>query len=263
MGILNVTPDSFYDGGRYLDPGAAAERAAQLCEEGAHLLDLGAESTRPGAAPVSAREQCARLAPVLRRLAPSLPIPISIDTSDAEVATLALELGAEVINDVSAWQLDPRMAAVVAREGAGAVLMHMAGTPRTMQLAPRYDDVVLEVTELLARYLLAAEAAGVARECLAVDPGIGFGKRAQDNVALIHGCGALAALGAPVIIGPSRKSFIGRMLNLPAEERLEGTLAAVVAAVFAGAHVLRVHDVRAASRAARTAWQMAVGMPGE
>jgi dihydropteroate synthase len=256
MGIVNVTPDSFSEGaeaGRYLDPAAACQRARALAAEGADLVDVGAESTRPGARPVGEAEELARLLPVLERLCADPPCPVSVDTSKPAVAEAALALGAHAVNDVTGLLAGPALAEVCARRGAGLVLVHLRGTPATMQDDPRYDDVVGEVRAALARQVEVAEAAGVAPDALCVDPGIGFGKTPAHSLALLKHAGAFAALGKPVMVGPSRKSVIGAVLDLPPSARLEGTLAACTAAILAGAHVLRVHDVRAAWRAARVA----------
>jgi len=252
MGVVNLTPDSFSDGGRFLEPGAAIAQARRLLAEGADLLDLGAESTRPGAAPVPAAEQVRRLEPVLRALVSGADPCLSVDTASAEVAARALELGARVVNDVSALR-DPTMAGVVARSGAGLVLMHMRGDPATMQQDPRYEDVAREVRDHLAHRLEAATRAGVAAECVALDPGIGFGKTVRHNFELLARLGELGAPGRPVLVGVSRKSFIGRTLDLPVDQRLEGGLAAAAVAVFLGARVVRTHDVAATVRAVRVA----------
>jgi dihydropteroate synthase len=252
MGVVNVTPDSFSDGGRFFEPGAAVAQARRLAAEGASLIDLGAESTRPGAPPVAPAEQIRRLAPVIDVLATDRAIRISVDTASAEVAAHALGLGASVVNDVSALS-DPGMAGVVARHRAGLVLMHMAGTPATMQADPRYEDVAREVRDHLAARLEAAVAAGVPRECVALDPGIGFGKTVRHNLELLARLEELAALGRPVLVGASRKSFLGKTLDLPVDQRLEGGLAAGAVAVFLGARVVRTHDVAATVRAVRLA----------
>jgi dihydropteroate synthase len=252
MGVVNVTPDSFSDGGRYFAPGAAVAHARRLLAEGADLLDLGAESTRPGAAPVSAAEQIRRLAPVLEALAGEPDACVAVDTADARVAECALGRGARVVNDVTALA-DPAMAPLVAATGAGVVLMHMAGTPATMQRDPRYDDVVGEVGAHLAGRLAAATGAGIAAEAVALDPGIGFGKTAAHNLELLARLGELAGTGRPVLVGVSRKSFLGGVLGLPVDQRLEGGLAAAAVAVFLGARVVRTHDVAATVRAVRIA----------
>lgn len=253
MGIVNVTPDSFADGGRFLEPKAAVAHARTLAAEGADLLDVGAESTRPGARPVSAAEEQDRLLPVLERLLKEPPCPISVDTSRPEVAEAALALGAHMVNDVTGLAAGPELARACVRYGAALCLVHMQGTPATMQREPRYDDLLGEVRARLAGAVAAAEAAGVAPDAICVDPGIGFGKTVAHNLTLLKRLGALCPLGKPVLVGPSRKSFIGALLGVPPAERLEGTLAACVVATQAGAHILRVHDVLAVRRAVRVA----------
>jgi dihydropteroate synthase len=254
MGIVNVTPDSFADGGRYLEPAAAVRQARALAAEGADLIDVGAESTRPGSPGVPAAEERARLLPVLERLLDDPPCPVSVDTSKPDVAEAALGLGAHMINDVTALAAGPELARLCAAHGAGLAVMHMKGTPRTMQADPRYDDLLAEVRDGLAAAVAAAEVAGVARESICVDPGIGFGKTVDHNLTLIKRLDAFRALGKPILVGPSRKSFIGALLDrVPPAERLEGTLAACVMAVVAGAHIVRVHDVAAVRRAVRVA----------
>jgi dihydropteroate synthase len=255
MGIVNVTPDSFSDAGRYLDPGAAVARCHELLAEGADLLDLGGESTRPGSAAVSADEQWRRLEPVLTRVADERPeAAISVDTRSADVAARALAAGARIVNDVSALA-DPAMAGAVARAGAGLVLMHMRGTPETMQRDTGYADVTTEVASYLRERIDAAAAAGVARECIAVDPGIGFAKSAQGSLELLARIPQLAALGRPVLVGASRKSFLARLTGDegPPVERVPASLAAATVAVWQGAHILRVHDVPATVRAMKLA----------
>jgi len=253
MGIVNVTPDSFSDGGRYLDPGAAIARCRELAAEGADLLDLGAESTRPGSASVPPEEQWRRLEPVLAGLA-CVPVTRSVDTRCAAVAERALSAGCRVVNDVSALS-DPAMAGVAARAGAGLVLMHMRGTPETMQRETAYADVVAEVAGYLHERMAVAEAAGVARECLAIDPGIGFGKSAQGSLELLARIPELTALGRPVLVGASRKSFLARITGDEGEpaERVPASLAAAAVATWQGAHILRVHDVAATLRAVKLA----------
>jgi len=250
MGILNVTPDSFSDGGRFLSPDAAVKRALIMEKEGADIIDVGGESSRPGAEPVPVEEELRRVIPVLERLRGKLRIPISIDTTKAEVAEAALRAGASIVNDTSALRFDPAMASVVAEFGAGLVLMHMLGTPKTMQQAPHYEDVVREVRDFLAERALYAQSQGIPREAIAVDPGIGFGKTVEHNLELLRRLPELVEFGFPVLVGPSRKSFIGAILGLGVEERLEGTLAACAVAVVRGADILRVHDVREVRRAA-------------
>jgi len=242
MGILNVTPDSFYDGGRFDDPGAALARAAELVEAGADLIDVGGESTRPGASAVSAEEEARRVLPVIDRVARELDVAISIDTMKAAIAALALDRGAHVVNDVSALA-DPAMPGVVASSGAGVVLMHMRGDPRTMQDAPRYANVVEEVRSFLLVRAEAALAAGIGAERIVVDPGIGFGKTFDHNWSLIARLEEIVTLPYPVAVGVSRKAFLGALLGgAPAAERQAPTLAASVAAVLHGASIVRLHE---------------------
>jgi dihydropteroate synthase len=255
MGVVNVTPDSFSDGGVNFDPDDAIASARRMAEEGAAIVDVGGESTRPGSKGVSAEEELRRVVPVLERLE---GVPVSIDTSKAEVARRALELGAELVNDVTALRGDPDLAAVVAESDAYLCLMHMQGEPRTMQADPRYDDVVSEVAAFLEERLRAAVEAGIAEERICLDPGIGFGKTVEHNFELIRRLDELTALGRPVVIGFSRKSSLGKLLGDP--EATTGSVAASVGAAVAayerGATILRVHDVRehvealAAARAA-------------
>ena len=258
MGILNVTPDSFSDGGRYLRPEAAVEHGARMIAEGADIVDVGGESTRPGAEPVSAQQELARVRPVIEALAAAHPgACISIDTSKASVARAALEAGASLINDVSALRADADMAALVAASGAECCLMHMLGEPRTMQRDPRYTDVVDEVKAFLHERLAFAVGAGVREEQVLLDPGIGFGKTVAHNLELLRRLGELRALGRPLVIGTSRKSFLGRIaaashgLEEPVgvQQRLPGTLASNVLALERGASVFRVHDVAPAREA--------------
>ncbi len=248
MGVLNVTPDSFSDGGRHLDPDDAARRAEAMAEAGADLVDVGGESTRPGAEPVEAALEWERIGPVLERIE-GLDLPVSVDTTDGEVAERALEAGAAVLNDVSGLRFSPRIADLAAEAGAGLVLMHMRGDPRTMQADTSYGDLVGEVRSFLAGALQEAFARGCAPEQVALDPGIGFGKDAPGSLQLVARAGDFAVRGRPVLVGPSRKSFIGEVLDLPVDERLEGTLAACVLALARGARIFRVHDVREARRA--------------
>jgi len=251
MGVLNITPDSFSDGGRYDQLESALVRARQMAAEGADIIDVGGESTRPGARPVELKEELRRVIPVVERLCDELSIPVSIDTYKSDVARRALRAGASIVNDISALRFDPKMPALIARTGAGLVLMHMKGTPRSMQRKPRYDDVVSEIYRFLAERIDRAVEAGIAREQLVVDPGIGFGKRLKDNLLLIDRLSEFLGLGLPVLVGVSRKSFIGQILDLPVEDRLEGTAAALSVAVSRGAALLRVHDVRQMVRVAR------------
>jgi dihydropteroate synthase len=251
MGIVNVTPDSFSDGGAFFDPAAAIAHGLALAAEGADILDVGGESTRPGAAPVSEQEELRRVVPVVRELAARSGVPVSIDTTKAAVAAAALAAGASVVNDVSALRLDPALGALVARSGAALIIMHMQGTPRTMQQAPHYDDLLGEVIAGLAAGIDRAAAAGVDPERIVVDPGIGFGKTLEHNLELLDRVGELAALGRAILVGPSRKAFIGRLLDAPPAERVEGTIAACCCAAARGAHLVRVHDVAAVRRALR------------
>jgi dihydropteroate synthase len=255
MGIVNVTPDSFSDGGSFLDSGRAIEHALELHAQGADILDVGGESTRPGAEPVSAEQERDRVLPVLEGLTRAAwptdrPAPtVSIDTSKASVASAAIAAGARIVNDVSALRGDPAMAGVVADSGVEVCLMHMLGEPRTMQLRPRYDDVVDDVRAFLEERVAFAVAAGVSEQSIMIDPGIGFGKTVEHNLALLARLHELTALGRPVVVGTSRKSFIGRLQAdaagepAPAHERLAGTIATNVLALVQGASVFRVHDV--------------------
>lgn len=252
MGVVNVTPDSFSDGGRHPTEGTAAAHGLELLRQGADILDVGGESTRPGAEAVEAAEEARRVVPAVRRLVEAGAL-VSVDTSKASVAREALAAGAHAVNDVTAAR-DPDMLGVVAEARAGIVLMHMKGEPRTMQQAPHYDDVVKEVASFLLERARAAERAGIARDRIAIDPGIGFGKALEHNLALLRAVPDLKRLGYPVMVGASRKQFIGRLTaeggHVPSpQDRLEGTLAAHLVARQGGADILRVHDVRAHRRA--------------
>lgn len=251
VAVLNITPDSFSDGGRFLDAETAIDQAMRMVEEGADILELGGESTRPGAAPVPVEEELRRIVPVLRDLRPKLSIPVSVDTYKPEVARIALEEGADIINDVYGVRGEGHLAAVVAEQRAGLVIMHMKGTPQDMQIEPRYDDVVGEVSDFLAERITFAERAGVHPQSIIVDPGLGFGKRSQDNLALLRHLGELHRLGKPIMIGPSRKSLVGDVLKLPVEERQHGTAACVAAAVLQGAAFVRVHEIRPCAQLVR------------
>lgn len=250
MGILNVTPDSFSDGGRFSNPRRAAARALQMQKEGADLIDIGGESTRPGARPVPAREELRRILPVIERLSGKLRIPLSVDTSKAVVAEQALRAGASLVNDVTALR-DPRMAQVVARAGVPVILMHTRGTPRTMRRLASYRRLLPEVLQELRASIRKARAAGIRRDRILIDPGIGFAKDAAASVELLRDLRRFKALGFPVVVGPSRKSFIGHLLGDPSEGRLFGTAAAVALAVGQGADIVRVHDVRAMRQVVR------------
>jgi dihydropteroate synthase len=253
MGILNVTPDSFSDGGRFLDRAAAVAHATRMVDDGADILDVGGESTRPGSNAVSVDEELERVRPVIERLAELHPaIPISIDTRKASVAAEALAAGAAIVNDVSGGA-DPDMFDMVKERDAAVVLMHMRGDPKTMQEAPRYDDVVGEVHEYLRQRIEAAELAGIDPERIAIDPGIGFGKDLEHNLELMRRVDVLLDLRRPVLVGPSRKRFLGTILDVPEDDRVEGTIGAVVWLVSRGAHLARVHDVKEIVRAVRVA----------
>jgi len=261
VGVVNVTPDSFSDGGRSLDPGAACERAHAMAAEGAALVEVGGESSRPGARPVPADEESRRILPVVRRLVRELHIPVGVDTWKAPVAEAILDEGADLLNDITALAHGPALAVAAGRAGAGLVLMHMQGTPGTMQRAPTYGDVVVEVRGALGTAAARAEAAGVAPESIAVDPGLGFGKTARHNLELLRRLEEVCALGRPVMVGASRKAFLGAVLEAPVEDRLEGTLAAGAAAILKGASLVRVHDVRPMVRVARVLAAIARGAP--
>jgi dihydropteroate synthase len=254
MGIVNVTPDSFSDGGLFLDAEAAIAHGRELAGEGADILDVGGESTRPGAEAVTAEAELERVLPVVEALAGDRDgPPVSIDTSKASVAAAALDAGARIVNDVTALRGDPELAAVCAERDCELVLMHMQGSPRTMQDDPRYDDVVDDVRAFLAERVAAATAAGVSEERIWVDPGIGFGKTVEHNLELLRRLGELRELGRPIVVGTSRKRFIGSLTGREVDQRLGGTVASNVLALVAGADVFRVHDVLAARRALHTA----------
>ena len=242
MGVINVTPDSFSDGGEWLDPEAAAAHGRALAQHGAAILDVGGESTRPGAEPVGEAEELARVVPVLERLA-GAGARLSIDTSKAAVAAAALDAGASIVNDVTALRGDPAMAALIAARRCDCCLMHMLGEPRTMQSDPRYDDVVDDVKAFLAQRLEFAEAQGIAAERIWLDPGIGFGKTVDHNLELLRRLDELLELGRPIVVGTSRKSFIGRITGRGVHERVPGTIATNVLALARGASIFRVHDV--------------------
>jgi dihydropteroate synthase len=248
MGIVNVTPDSFSDGGRFFDLDRAVQHGIELEKQGADILDVGGESTRPGSEPVSEKEEIRRVVPVIERLVKKVGIPVSIDSYKSEVARRGLEAGACIVNDISGLTYDRRMIDVVVERKASVVLMHILGTPKTMQIHPVYTDVVREVYQYLERQVSVARDRGVAQ--ILVDPGIGFGKDLDDNLDLMRRLDEFRGLGCPILVGPSRKSFIGKLLDLPVDERLEGTAAAVAACVLRGANIVRVHDVREMKRVA-------------
>jgi dihydropteroate synthase len=258
MGVLNVTPDSFSDGGMFIVRDAAVEHALQMVEDGADIIDVGGESTRPksqaygeGADVISTDEELYRVIPVIERLVGHTEIPISIDTYKSEVAREALRAGASIVNDISGFTFDQAMPAVVAEAGASAVVMHIQGTPKTMQQNPTYQNLIGEISVFLEESVAKGRRAGI--DQIIVDPGIGFGKRLEHNLQLIGQLKRLTPLGCPILVGPSRKSFIGALLDLPVNERLEGSLAAAAACILNGAHILRVHDVKETKRAARIA----------
>jgi len=258
MGILNITPDSFADGGRYLSVDRAVGYALEMIGDGADFIDVGGESTRPksraygeGSDPVPVEEELRRVLPVIEALVKHTDVPVSVDTYKAFVAERALAAGAVIVNDISGFTFDPAMPGVVAKANASAVVMHIKGTPKTMQLDPEYSDLFGEVIGFLRASLERGREAGVSQ--MIIDPGIGFGKRQHHNLRLINGLSSFAAMRSPILVGPSRKSFIGNILNLPVEARLEGSLAAVVACILAGANIVRVHDVKPSKRAALVA----------
>ena len=251
MGVLNVTPDSFYDGGRYRDPNAAVRHARRLADEGADVIDVGGESTRPGAEPVDTEEELRRVIPVIERLKDRIEQPVSIDTRKAEVARRAIGAGARMVNDVSGMTADPEMVGAVASAGVPVVIMHTAGSPSDMQRNPGYRDTVGEIVEWLDARIEHAVAHGIRRSRIIIDPGIGFGKRLSDNLLLIQSLASFRKLNRPILIGPSRKSFIGRVLDSEKDDRMEGTAAAVALGVANGASIVRVHDVREMSRVVR------------
>jgi dihydropteroate synthase len=242
MGILNVTPDSFSDGGQYFSPEKAVLHAREMVQAGADIIDIGAESTRPGAKAVTMEEEWQRLEPVLNQIKAQLEIPVSIDTYKANIAERALNAGADMVNDISGLTFDPDMVKVVAEAGCPLVIMHIKGTPRNMQSNPHYDNLMEELYLFFLEQLELAQKYGISQ--LIIDPGIGFGKRLQDNLEIIRRLQEFRGLGYPVLIGPSRKSFIGKILNAESDERLFGTAAAVALSLNNGAKIIRVHDVQ-------------------
>jgi dihydropteroate synthase len=248
MGILNVTPDSFSDSGKYLDLEQAVVQGLKLAEDGADFIDVGGESTRPGSEPVSVEEEIRRVVPVIKTLSKKVNIPISIDTYKSDTADAALQAGAVIVNDISAMTFDAKMASVVVKYQASIVLMHMKGAPKTMQENPTYENVTKEVKQFLSERLFAAKEAGI--EQMIVDPGIGFGKKFEHNIQLLRELKSFTSLGYPLLVGPSRKAFLGAILHLPANERIEGTAAVVTSAILNGANIIRVHDVKEMKRVA-------------
>jgi len=249
MGVLNVTPDSFSDGGLYFNKEKAIERGFELAADGADIIDVGGESTRPDSDPVPAQEELRRVIPVISALREKTDVLLSVDTTKSEVAEAAIEAGADIINDISAFRFDSRMPLLAAQKGVSVILMHMKGTPKTMQINPSYEDLLSEIKFFLQEKIEAAQDAGINKERIIIDPGIGFGKSATDNLILINHLDFLEELGCPILIGTSRKSFLGSILNLPPQERSEGSIASAVMSVVRGAHILRVHDVRIIKRA--------------
>jgi dihydropteroate synthase len=253
MGIVNVTPDSFSGDGLGSDVEAAIAQGKRMVEEGADLLDIGGESTRPGSEPVSEEDELRRVLPVIEGLARQAEVPISIDTYKSSVARAGVTAGASIVNDISGLHHDPQMAKIAAEAGAAVIIMHIQGTPRDMQKDPKYADVIGEISDYLAEGIATAEAAGVTREQIVVDPGIGFGKTLEHNLEILRRLREFRALGCAVMVGTSRKSMIGRILDLPADQRVEGTAATVALAIAAGVDIVRVHDVKEMLRVARVA----------
>lgn len=258
MGVVNTTPDSFSDGGFFLDPSFAAAHALRLVNDGADIIDIGGESSRPGSDPVSESEELQRVIPVIRALAGNITVPISVDTYKATVARKALESGAAIVNDITALSGDPRMAATVAEFDAGLVLMHMRGTPKEMQRNTGYVDLIGEIYDFLAAAISVAQTAGVNPEKIMIDPGVGFGKDVEGNLAIIKSLAQFKQLGKPILIGASRKSFLGHITGATAENRLASSLAAAVAAVLNGADAVRVHDVRETRQAVDVAFRLRI-----
>lgn len=253
MGILNVTPDSFSEKGTLLDADAAVRRGIEMAEEGADIIDIGGESTRPGAKPVSLEDELARVIPVIEKLAPRIKIPISVDTYKSEVAGKALAAGADIVNDISGLRFDPMMAETVASLNAAAIIMHIKGTPQDMQLSPIYQSLIPEIIGYLEGSIRIAEGAGVASDRIVIDPGIGFGKTLEHNLSIMKNLEAFKALGKPILVGTSRKSFIGKITGTEVHERVIGTAATIAAGIMNGADIVRVHDVKEAVQAARMA----------
>jgi dihydropteroate synthase len=251
MGIVNTTPDSFSDGGLYMDPDKAISYGIELASQGADIIDIGGESTRPGSKPLPLDEELPRVIPVIEGLSARVDIPISIDTYKSTVAERAIEAGAEMINDISGLRFDPKMADIAAKHAIPVVLMHIKGTPEVMQLDVHYDCLLTEIMEYLEGSIEIAEGGGIDPRQIIIDPGIGFGKSAEDNLKIIRHLAELKSLGKPILLGPSRKSFIGKILNAPVDQRTEGTLASISAAIMNGASILRVHDVGPAKKAAQ------------
>lgn len=251
MGIVNVTPDSFSDGGAYFHPEDAVRHALELVDQGADILDFGAESTRPGAKPVPADQQLRRLEPVILQVKESADVPISIDTTNARVAAELLNTGADMINDISGMQFDPDMAEVVAQRGCPVVIMHIQGTPRTMQNEPSYEDVISDIYQYFQERIRYATSHGISEQDIILDPGIGFGKTLEHNYTIVRELNGFSTLNKPLLLGASRKSFIGTTLDVGVDDRLEGSLAVAAVSIMKGASILRVHEVKATARVAR------------
>lgn len=254
MGILNITPDSFSDGGRYLDETSAINKALQMVEDGADIIDIGGESTRPGSEPVTVEEELRRVLPVIKSIAGGIKIPVSIDTYKSEIAKRALDAGASMVNDISGLRFDPEMAKAVSDYKVPVVIMHIKGTPKIMQHKPVYDLLIPEILEYLSQSITIAGEAGISDDVIMIDPGLGFGKTFEHNLEIIHNLHKFTLLGKPVLIGPSRKAFIGKILgDVPPNERLEGTAAAVAISIMNGANIVRVHDVKEMAKVAKVA----------
>ncbi|MBN1997549.1 dihydropteroate synthase [candidate division KSB1 bacterium] len=248
MGILNITPDSFSDGGLYNSMDSAVAKGLEMVNHGADIIDIGGESTRPGARPVELTEELERVLPVIENLAKKSNVPISIDTYKFPVAQAAIKAGAKIVNDISGLRFSPEIAEIVAQSGTGLVIMHIKGTPQNMQKEPRYQNLLKEITEYLNQGIQIAQNAGIPKHGIVIDPGIGFGKTLDDNYRIIKNLSTFTQMEFPVLVGPSRKSFIGNVLDLPPDQRLEGTAAAVTACILNGAHIVRVHDVKEMKR---------------
>ncbi len=254
MGILNVTPDSFSDAGVHFDAARAIDRAFEMADEGADIIDIGGESTRPGSDPLPAEEELRRTVPVIEKLAKGLNIPLSIDSYKAEIARRALDAGASIVNDISGARFDPDMPKVLAEYKVPAVLMHIRGNPKSMQVNPTYAALIPEIIDSLKSSVMRVLDAGVREEMIIIDPGIGFGKTFEHNLAILNNLDAFAAMGRPLLVGPSRKAFLGRILGgAPPRERVEGTAAAVAISIMKGANIIRVHDVKEMAKVARVA----------
>jgi len=247
--VLNVTPDSFSEGGLYFDKEKAVNRGLELAAEGADIIDVGGESTRPHSEPIPVKEELLRVIPAISALKKKTDALISVDTTKSEVAEVAIDMGADIINDISSFRFDSRMSSVASQKDVPVILMHMKGIPKTMQLNPSYKDLLSEVKFFLQEKIEEALASGIKKEKILIDPGIGFGKRFEDNLTIINNLSFLEELERPILVGISRKSFIGRILDLPPQERIEGTIASAILSIVRGAHILRVHDVSAVKRA--------------